>query len=170
MDRAVVRSIQVFFTVFLVLAVLTASGRVILADGADHSLQALANIVIGDLLVLFVAFGLIWVLPNRVMRGEQRTTKKTSRRAAVSSAPAPAVWSETVNSLGDAADAGVSTTSNPGKPAASTAAQAPSTFAVSAPATPLKAGSDSWSANAMILVAIVPAVLILVIGTVLYFH
>jgi len=153
MDRAVVRSIQVFLTVFLALAVFTVSGRAWLADGADHSALAAANSAIGDLLVLFVALGLIWVLPNRVMRGDVPRRKKASGQAAS--------WSEAAPH-----DDGQPGASGERLSARKTEGTAPANRVVGDGGTEQPPRRE-WSPE-MMLVAIVPALLILAVGVVLY--
>jgi hypothetical protein len=161
MDRAVVRSVQVFFTVFVVLAVITASGRSLLADGADTSALGMVNVLIGDLLVLFVALGLIWVLPNRVMRVASTPEQPVNNIAGTRVLP-----KAEMSGAGDAARArhvvkdsdALQPTAAPGATSSATS-QAQRVNVLQA-----------WSVGRMILVAALPAVLILAVGVVLYFR
>jgi hypothetical protein len=171
MDRAVVRSVQVFLTVFLVLAVVTASGRALLADGADHTGLAVANTMIGDLLVLFVALGLIWVLPNRIMRGGLQPIKANLKHAAPRAVPAPGSSADTTNppagtvDRANAARVGAGEVTSPsggGKVnRASTRANLEAT---------IKTRRAKWSMDRMMIVALLPAALILAVGALLYFR
>jgi hypothetical protein len=148
--------IQTYLSIFAVLAVVALSGRTVTAADADHSAGALLNIAAGDLLMLAIVLGLIWVLPRRLMG-------KNPGLAPIDNLLPAIVLEDEPSGLAAALPSSASATG-----LSAVSGQVPGSSAQTSEPQGTGAAQHATASDLLILLAILPALLILVVGIVLY--